>query len=436
MDQLGADAAELLGEDNCRRMNGTALQVRQLSKKYKIGVRQRSYRTLRDSISGIVSRPFHALRNAGKTQTNDEDRTVWALRDVSFDVQPGEVVGVIGRNGAGKSTLLKILSRITEPSAGTADLYGRLGSLLEVGTGFHGELTGRENVYLNGAILGMKRQDIDRQFDRIVAFAEVEKFIDTPVKHYSTGMYMRLAFSVAAHLEPEILLVDEVLAVGDVAFQRKCLGRIGEVAADGRTVLFVSHNMGAIRSLCSKGLVLDQGRVAYFGQIGQSIETYFRLASTGSSRTTEDGTPLAGFGPVSLVGRTSTIKQGESFEVQTTMRVPLGAVGFTLLCLLEDATQRSIFHLRTDSSDHKFAGPSQCSYEIKLGLPALWLEPGLYSLWFKVLYWGESVQSRVLSDVFHLDVSGTSSGWNAVLSPAPEWSLESVEAERLLVEAD
>jgi len=337
-------------------------------------------------------------------------------------------VGVIGRNGAGKSTLLKILSRITEPTSGVADLHGRIGSLLEVGTGFHGELTGRENIYLNGAILGMRAKDINRQFDRIVAFAEVEKFIDTPVKHYSTGMYMRLAFAVAAHLEPEILLVDEVLAVGDVGFQRKCLGRIGEVAADGRTVLFVSHNMGAIRSLCTKGIVLDRGRVTYFGQIAKSIETYFESTNNSSNHADVDGSLRHGFGPIWLTGSDGTIEQGDSFEINTTMRPPPEAAGFTLLCVLEDPSQRNIFHLRIDSSDLKLSLPWRENYSISVRLPALWLEPGLYSLWFKALYCGQAVQPRVLSDIYYLDVGGRSSGWNAVLSPTPRWCLEPVDA--------
>jgi lipopolysaccharide transport system ATP-binding protein len=376
-----------------------------------------------------LTAPFRAIapRN-GRANIREEDHTFWALQDVSFNVSPGEVVGVIGRNGAGKSTLLKVLSRITEPTSGCADLYGRIGSLLEVGTGFHGELTGRENIYLNGAILGMRRVDIARQFARIVAFAEVERFIDTPVKHYSTGMYLRLAFAVAAHLDPEILLVDEVLAVGDVAFQRKCLGRIGEVAADGRTVVFVSHNMGAIRSLCQKGLVLDSGRVAYYGDIGRSIEIYFKLAGAASVRTTEDGVPICGFGPISVEGREGPIEQGQSFDVSTTLKIPRGIASFTLLCVLEDSSQRNMFHLRTDSGDFKSLGPLSESYAIRLRVPALWLEPGLYSLWFKALYYGKSVQSRVVSDIFHLDISGRSSGWNAVFSPPAEWSLEPINA--------
>ena len=199
---------------------------------------------------------------------------IWALKDVSFEIQRGDVVGIIGRNGAGKSTLLKILARITEPTRGSVDIYGRVGSLLEVGTGFHAELTGRENIYLNGAILGMKRAEIERKFAEIVAFSEVEKFIDTPVKHYSSGMYLRLAFAVAAHLEPEILLVDEVLAVGDAAFQKKCLGKMGEVSSEGRTVLFVSHNLDAIISICPQTLVLEGGECVFAGETEQAVKRY------------------------------------------------------------------------------------------------------------------------------------------------------------------
>src|SRR5438046_3463094 len=231
-------------------MTQPAIRVQNLSKQYRIGTADRRNRTFREAVNDAAVAPFRRLKSLGNGGASEE--TIWALKDVSFDVQPGEVVGIIGRNGAGKSTLLKILSRITKPTSGRVEIRGRVASLLEVGTGFHSELTGRENVYLNGAILGMARREIDRKFDEIVAFAEVEKFIDTPVKRYSSGMYLRLAFAVAAHLEPEILVVDEVLAVGDAAFQKKCLGRIGEVAQGGRTVLFVSHNMGAIRSLCTE----------------------------------------------------------------------------------------------------------------------------------------------------------------------------------------
>src|SRR5262245_5345073 len=255
------------------------IRVENLSKQYRIGARQTPYLTLRESIINAARSPLNWFRRNG----HPEDNTIWALKDVNFEVKPGEVVGVIGRNGAGKSTLLKILSRITEPTTGQADLYGRVGSLLEVGTGFHVELSGRENIYLNGAILGMKRSEIDRKFDEIVSFAEVEKFIDTPVKHYSSGMYMRLAFAVAAHLDPEILIVDEVLAVGDAAFQKKCLGKMGDVVQQGRTVLFVSHDMTAISQLASRCLLLDGGRVAFLGATDQAIREYTRRQMAGET---------------------------------------------------------------------------------------------------------------------------------------------------------
>ena len=258
-------------------MNDLAIRVDGLSKKYHIGGKQERYRTLRETLTDAVAAPFRRvgrLLRGHATGASELNETIWALKDVSFEVKRGEVIGVIGRNGAGKSTLLKILSRITEPTEGYADVYGRVGSLLEVGTGFHPELTGRENIFLNGAILGMKKAEIDQKFDEIVAFAEVEKFIDTPVKHYSTGMYLRLAFAVAAHLEPEILLVDEVLAVGDAQFQKKCLGKMGEVANEGRTVLFVSHNMSAVRSLCNSSILLREGRLKFEGDTKQAIQIY------------------------------------------------------------------------------------------------------------------------------------------------------------------
>src|SRR5256884_3462490 len=247
-------------------MSDVAIGVAGLGKQYQIGGdRKPPYKTIRESITDMVLDPLRRLRAGLSADAVNGEQALWALKDVSFEVNRGEVVGIIGRNGAGKSTLLKILSRITEPTEGQAEIVGRVGSLLEVGTGFHPELTGRENVYLNGAILGMKRSEIDRRFDEIVAFSEIERFLETPVKHYSSGMYARLAFAVAAHLEPEILLVDEGLAVGDAAFQKKCLGKMGDVAKAGRTVLFVSHNMAAVRSLCSRAFLLSDGRILSSG---------------------------------------------------------------------------------------------------------------------------------------------------------------------------
>ena len=250
-------------------MNNIGIRVENLSKRYTLGLARQRYRTLRDEIADSVRSLFH--RNG---RSHREEDTFWALRNISFDVKQGEVIGIIGRNGAGKSTLLKILSRITEPTEGRAKIRGRVSSLLEVGTGFHGELSGRENIYLNGAMLGMKKAEINRKFDEIVAFAEVEKFLDTPVKRYSSGMYVRLAFAVAAHLEPEILIVDEVLAVGDAAFQNKCLGKMGDVARKGRTVLFVSHNMLSVQSLCTRAIVLREGAITFNGTPEQAITEY------------------------------------------------------------------------------------------------------------------------------------------------------------------
>ena len=250
-------------------MSDIALRVENLGKQYKIGMAVTRYTTLREAVSEKFNASMRRLRNGA-----DLPNTIWALRNISFEVRKGQVLGVIGRNGAGKSTLLKILSRVTDPTEGFAEVTGRVGSLLEVGTGFHPELTGRENIFLNGAILGMKNSEIQRRFDEIVAFSEVEQFIDTPVKRYSSGMYLRLAFSVAAHLEPEILVVDEVLAVGDAEFQRKCLGKMSDVARDGRTVLFVSHNMSAILRLTEEALVIDKGKLALRAPTPQAVDYY------------------------------------------------------------------------------------------------------------------------------------------------------------------
>ena len=252
------------------RSMDTAIRVYGIGKQYRIGASQAHYQTLRESLAGAVGGALKRLRRSRRS----EDDTIWALKDVNFDVAAGEVVGIIGRNGAGKSTLLKVISRITEPTRGGVDLYGRVASLLEVGTGFHPELTGRENIYLNGAILGMNKAEIARKFDEIVAFAEVEKFLDTPVKRFSSGMYTRLAFAVAAHMESEIMLVDEVLAVGDAEFQKRCLGKMREVGSEGRTVLFVSHSMPMILRLCNRVILLAQGEVAADGSPQEVIRRY------------------------------------------------------------------------------------------------------------------------------------------------------------------
>ncbi len=268
-------------------MSDRAIIVNGLAKKYRIGASAPRYKALRDHLAETAAKPFRALRNLfhpnGRRPSQPATTEFWALKDVSFEIHSGDVVGIIGRNGAGKSTLLKILSRITEPTAGEVEIHGRVGSLLEVGTGFHPELTGRENIFLNGAILGMRKSEIERRFDEIVAFAEVEQFLDTPVKYYSSGMYLRLAFAVAAHLETDILLVDEVLAVGDAEFQKKSIKKMHDAAKSGRTVLFVSHNMGAITRLCATCLHLHSGAVLHYGNAADVVARY--LAGTTSARS-------------------------------------------------------------------------------------------------------------------------------------------------------
>ena len=298
-------------------MSHVVIHVEGVGKRYKLGA-NRQYRTLRDSFTNALTSPFR------KRDTEDPARTFWALRNVSFDVHDGDVIGIIGRNGAGKSTLLKVLSRITEPTEGQVRMQGRIASLLEVGTGFHPELTGRENIFLNGAILGMRRVEIASKFDEIVAFAEVIRFIDTPVKHYSSGMYMRLAFAVAAHLEPEILVIDEVLAVGDAAFQKKCLGKMREVSRTGRTVLFVSHNMTAMRSLCNRVVWLRNGEVEETGESGPVIANYLKSASATLTRQlwhTPDEAPGNDHVRLNLISATATQEPGAKVDVATSITV-------------------------------------------------------------------------------------------------------------------
>ncbi len=286
-------------------MSHLALRLDGIGKQYRIGSEVVRAETFSQSVVNTLKAPFQNLkflRSLSNFEDEDDETIFWALRDVSFDVAHGDVVGLIGRNGAGKSTLLKVLSRITEPSEGRIEVYGRIASLLEVGTGFNVELTGRENTYLNGAILGMSKAEVDRKFDEIVDFSGIEKFIDTPVKRYSSGMKVRLGFAVAAHLEPDILLVDEVLAVGDISFQRKCLGKMDDVAGEGRTVIFVSHQMSMIQSLCKRGILLEEGRVVHDGDVDDAVELYVRQAEDQA-----EGTSL---------GERTDRKGGESFRFQ------------------------------------------------------------------------------------------------------------------------
>ncbi|MGA2186668.1 MAG: ABC transporter ATP-binding protein [Bryobacteraceae bacterium] len=339
-------------------MTDVAIRVENLGKRYEIGAARQNrgrfrYKSVRDSIANIAAVPFRrarALLEAHRNGTDAEETTIWALKDVSFEVKRGEVVGVIGRNGAGKSTLLKVLSRITEPSQGRVEICGRVGSLLEVGTGFHPELTGRDNVYLNGAILGMRHREIDRHFDAIVHFAEIERFIDTPVKHYSSGMYLRLAFAVAAHLEPEILLIDEVLAVGDAAFQRKCLGKMGEVAREGRTVLFVSHNIQAISALTRRCALMSSGRCEAIDATDLIVTKYLAEGSTGDLSYVDfpnSSTPIITRVEVKTSRPLNYHLFGEPLDVCFEVVTPVALRAAALSFQIYDHLKQPILHLLT-----------------------------------------------------------------------------------------
>jgi lipopolysaccharide transport system ATP-binding protein len=383
-------------------MPDTAIKVQGLSKSYEIAralVRQ-PYKTLQEELIGLPRRLFNR-------QATEKKETFWALDDVTFDVKEGEVVGIIGRNGAGKSTLLKILSRITEPTKGRADIYGRVGALLEVGTGFHAELTGRENIFLSGAILGMRKNEIARQFDAIVDFAEVEQFIDTPIKRYSSGMYMRLAFAVSAHLEPEILLVDEVLAVGDAAFQKKCLGKMEDVAEQGRTVFFVSHNTQAVRQLCTRGILLERGRVIADGPTDSVLAVYNqRLRESRIDADTGINNPQnrRGSGAVRFSAVSVEEPEGEeryTFSMGDTIRVKMSFIahrelrGLAVFVGFRSGVSRELLtsarHVVTDAT--VAAGTVGT---VSVDLPALNLRPGEYPTYLHI---GESIQSPTNYDV-------------------------------------
>jgi len=340
----------------------TSIRVSHLGKQYRIGVPLIKYRTLRESISEGFSRERRRLLSR-------HGEYIWALQDVSFEVKRGQVLGIVGRNGAGKSTLLKILSRVTEPTQGEVEIHGRVGSLLEVGTGFHPELTGRENIFLNGAILGMKQSETERKFDEIVSFAEVEKFIDTPVKRYSSGMYLRLAFAVAAHLEPEILVVDEVLAVGDAEFQRKCLGKMSDVAREGRTVLFVSHNMSAILRLTEETLVIDNGHLILRAPTAEAVDFYLSHGVTGGGQHTwqDEDIPNSShpFHPIAIRIRNSTgkvvdtVRSVDSFTVEVEYKLKSAITGLRVGVYLTSARGEFIFTSFDTDDPQKFELYSQ-----------------------------------------------------------------------------
>jgi lipopolysaccharide transport system ATP-binding protein len=412
-------------------MSDTVIRVENLSKLYRIGAKQERYKTLRDTFADALGAPLRKVAGMWRKNGSGIDAgadTIWAINDLSFEIKRGDVTGVIGRNGAGKSTLLKILSRITEPTKGYAEIQGRVGSLLEVGTGFHQELTGRENIYLNGAILGMKRAEINRKFDEIVSFSEVERFIDTPVKHYSSGMHMRLAFSVAAHLQSEILLVDEVLAVGDFAFQKKCLGKMEDVAAQGRTVLFVSHNLGVIKELCQNAIVLSNGMLEFQGPVVEGLARYNQRVKEDVNSLTVKNT---GWGPLYISGYAdgiaTTITGGESFFVEALFDVFNVFDAGHLFCKIKDSLDNALVLQKIDCGDLWSGRLEPGRYRIKVEFPPLWLAPGVYTLSLKFVGRKSSnVEEKHLSERAVLDVTGMSNGKSrASLAPSVKWAMRS-----------
>jgi lipopolysaccharide transport system ATP-binding protein len=409
-------------------MSDIAIRAEHISKQYRIGEKRASYKTLRETVTGLAGSTWRRLRRSEAQKAAAEEARIWALRDVSFEVRPGEVVGVIGRNGAGKSTLLQILSRITEPTEGRAVIRGRVGSLLEVGTGFHPELTGRENMYLNGAILGMRRKEMDRKLDAIVAFAEIERFIDTPVKFYSSGMYLRLAFSVAAHLETEILLVDEVLAVGDMRFQKRCLGKMESVAAEGRTVLFVSHNLGAIKEMCRSAVLLHDGSVTYRGSVVEALARY-----TGTLRdVTEGQSRETGWSAVTINEggnlEAEPVYSAQPFFVDVTLQTRYDYSKARLYCLIDNSAGEHLLHHVVSEELIGSEGLAEGRYRIRVHLPPLWVVPDVYTLYFKLIAHRASggdeyrLSERVLLNV--LDDSGQAVGRvKAILIPPLRWEI-------------
>jgi lipopolysaccharide transport system ATP-binding protein len=428
----------------------TAIRVDHLSKRYRIGAAQTRFRygMFRELLVDIAMTPVRlvqAIRGRGM-RGSGATSFIWALNDVSFDVEEGRVLGIVGRNGAGKSTLLKVLSRVTEPTKGTVSVRGRVGSLLEVGTGFHPELTGRENIYLNGAILGMKRVEIDRKFDEIVDFSEVSQFIDTPVKRYSSGMYLRLAFAVAAHLEPEILVVDEVLAVGDAEFQRKCLGKMGDVAQQGRTVLFVSHNMSAILRLTQEAIVLKKGQLIKRAPTQEAVDYYLSSgqAETGERIWEAEDVPAsaAPFKPIALRIRdqrgrvVDTVRSTEPLTVEWEYQLEAPLTGLRVGMYLGTMRGEYVF-TAFDTDDAKqfeqFGARPSGRYISRCILPADFLNEGRYSLGVNASSFGVRryfMDENALS--FNVDISGApGTQWPELrqgpVRPRLDWKIEKVE---------
>jgi len=428
-------------KENPRLMPNPVIYVENLGKSYRIGERER-YLTLRDILARAASAPARLFRARKFSSSNGDPTHIWALKDVSFEVHQGEVMGIIGRNGAGKTTLLKILARVTKPTTGFADVRGRMGSLLEVGTGFHPELTGRENVFLSGAILGMSKTEIERKFDEIVAFSEVEKFIDTPLKRYSSGMQMRLAFAVAAHLEPEILLVDEVLAVGDQQFQKKCLGKMSDVAKAGRTILFVSHNMGAIIRLCGHGIWLENGRVKSSGPIQEVAAAYIRTGSeaNGERRWEEANAPgndsvrLRAARILQAEGRiASVIGMREQFQIEIEYEIRK-ALSHLRVAVRVAAADGTIVFTSSDDRDPRWDGcPRDLGkYVSRCSVPGNLLNEGRYTLtlsadipFVRAIFLEENA---ITLDVERLGGGGTRypERWPGLVCPELKWDVQLV----------
>ena len=438
-------------------MSDPIIQSDSLSKIYRLGSRERENRTFREAFMDALASPVRNLRELRRLTTfrpeetgtkSDPDKKetdfIWALKDVSFAVEEGEVTGIIGKNGAGKSTLLKILSRITEPTSGEVYLHGRVSSLLEVGTGFHPELTGRENIYLNGTILGMRKVEIDRKFDQIVAFSEVEKFLDTPVKRYSSGMYVRLAFAVAAHLESEILLVDEVLAVGDAAFQKKCLGKMSDISSrEGRTILFVSHNMPAVRKFCKRGILLDGGQIQLDGDVNTVVNRYLELGSHTTSSVTWDPDKRPGNRSMEIVSlmlsderdrETSVTNISADLFVRITYRVKADRAVPQFSLMLFDVDGNSVFSSLNNKDNNLYGAPvSKGIFRTRCRIPGNLMNAGRFSIsvagfvnnWYEgfrvenVLSF-DAVDDGVLKGDYHGNYSGP-------VRPLLSWHTEQIQ---------
>jgi len=427
----------------------TAISVKNIGKQYKIGAAETKFRynMLRDVIVDTVSAPVRLVKAmVGKSDRRMNQNYVWALKDVSFDLEEGKVLGIVGRNGAGKSTLLKILSRVTEPTVGTVTVRGRVGSLLEVGTGFHPELTGRENIYMNGAILGMKRSEIDAKFDEIVDFSEVTQYIDTPVKRYSSGMYLRLAFAVAAHLEPEILVVDEVLAVGDAEFQKKCLGKMGDVAQQGRTVLFVSHNMSAILRLTQEAIVLNKGQLIMRGPTQEAVDYYLSSGQSqaGERTWTADEVPAVSqpFMPISLKVKErsgkviDTIRSTETATVEFEYKLSSPVTGLRVGLYVSTMRGEYVFaSFDTDTPDlyEKFDSRGTGHYISRAELPADIFNEGRYTVGVNASSFG--VRRYFMDEnalAFNVDISGApGTQWGeprvGPVRPRLNWKIEKLD---------